>query len=48
LKESVALLNDGNRYKKVLTTIIKADKPFNSEKEKQKSLRSYKNGGQEN
>lgn len=48
LKESIALLNDENRYKKILTTIVKADKPFSSDKEKQKNLRSYKNGGQEN
>lgn len=48
LKESVTLLNDENRYKKILTTIVKADKPFNSDKEKQKNLRSYKSGGQEN
>jgi carboxyl-terminal processing protease len=48
LKESIALLNDENRYKKILTTIVKADKPFNADKEKQKNLRSYKSGGQEN
>ena len=48
LKESISLLNDDNRYKKILTTVIKADKPFNSDKEKQKNLRNYKSGGQEN
>jgi len=48
LKESIALLNDESHYKKVLTTIVKADKPFSTDKEKQKNLRSYKSGGQEN
>lgn len=48
LKESIALLNDENRYKKILTTVVKADKPFNSDKEKQKNLRNYKSGVQEN
>lgn len=48
LKESIALLNDESRYKKVLTTVVKADKPFSADKEKQKNLRSYKSGGQEN
>lgn len=48
LKESISLLNDENRYKKILTTVVKADKPFNSEKEKQKNLRNFKSGGQEN
>jgi carboxyl-terminal processing protease len=48
IKEGIALLNDGDRYKKILTTIVKSDKPFNTDKEKQKSLRNYKNGVQEN
>jgi carboxyl-terminal processing protease len=48
IKEGIALLNDGERYKKILTTIVKSDKPFNTEKDKQKSLRNYKNGVQEN
>lgn len=48
LKESIALLNDAPRYKKILTTIVKADKPLNSDKEKQKSLRTYRNDVEEN
>lgn len=48
LKESISLLNDENRYKKILTTVVKADKPFNGDKEKQKNLRNFKSGGQEN
>jgi carboxyl-terminal processing protease len=48
IKEGIVLLNDGERYKKILTTIVKSDKPFNTDKDKQKSLRNYKNGVQEN
>lgn len=48
IKEGIALLNDGERYKRILTTIVKSDKPFNADKDKQKSLRTYKNGVQEN
>jgi carboxyl-terminal processing protease len=48
IKEGIALLNDSERYKKILTTVVKSDKPFNTEKDKQKSLRNYKNGVQEN
>jgi carboxyl-terminal processing protease len=48
IKEGIALLNDTERYKKILTTVIKSDKPFNTDKDKQKSLRNYKNGVQEN
>ncbi|HET6225672.1 MAG TPA: S41 family peptidase [Bacteroidia bacterium] len=48
LKESIALLNDQELYKKILTTIIKANKPFNTDKEKQKNLRTYKDNDEEN
>jgi carboxyl-terminal processing protease len=48
IKEGIALLNDTERYKKILTTVVKSDKPFNTDKDKQKSLRNYKNGVQEN
>lgn len=48
LKEGIALLNDMERYKKILTTIVKADKPFNNDKDKQKNLRTYKDNGEEN
>jgi|APLak6261678615_1056124.scaffolds.fasta_scaffold00090_23 carboxyl-terminal processing protease len=34
LKEAIALLNDMDKYKKVLTTITKADKPFYNDKPK--------------
>jgi carboxyl-terminal processing protease len=34
LKEAIALLNDTDKYKKVLTTIAKADKPFYNDKQK--------------
>ncbi|HRG54129.1 MAG TPA: S41 family peptidase [Bacteroidia bacterium] len=48
LKEGIALLNDQERYKKILTTIVKTDKPLNTDKEKQKNLRTYKDSGDEN
>lgn len=36
LKEALSLLSDSNRYNKILTTIVKAEKPLNkSDKEKQ-------------
>jgi carboxyl-terminal processing protease len=47
LKEGIALLNDQERYKKILTTIVKTDKPLNTDKEKQKNLRTYKDSGDE-
>ena len=48
LKEGIALLNDQDRYKKILTTVVKADKPLNTDKDKQKNLRTYKDNGDEN
>ena len=48
IKEGIALLSEEGKYRSILTTIVKADKPFNNEKEKQKSLRSYKSGVEEN
>ncbi len=48
IKEGIALLNDTEKYKKILTTIVKSDKPFNTDKDKQRSLRNYKSGVQEN
>lgn len=34
LKEAIAVLNDTDKYKKILTTINKAEKPFYNEKQK--------------
>lgn len=48
IKEGIALLNDEEKYKNILTTIVKSDKPFNGDKDKQRSLRNYKSGVQEN
>jgi carboxyl-terminal processing protease len=48
LKEAVALLKDQERYKKILTTIVKAEKPVLSpDKEKDKNLKGPK-GDMEN
>lgn len=48
LKEAMSLLNDSGRYKTILTTIVKSDKPFyNANKEKLRNLRKAK-GEQEN
>jgi carboxyl-terminal processing protease len=43
LKEAISVLNDSNRYKTILTTIIKSDKPFyNPNKEKLRNIRKTK------
>ena len=43
LKESMAVLNDADRYNKVLTTILKAEKPmYNPDKTKLKDLKKTK------
>jgi carboxyl-terminal processing protease len=43
LKEAVSVLNDSERYNKILTTIVKSEKPFYSEdKEKQRALKKLK------
>jgi carboxyl-terminal processing protease len=43
LKEAIAVLNDADRYKKILTTIVKADKPmYNPDKTKLKDLKKSK------
>lgn len=43
LKEAVALLNDKERYKTILTTIVKSEKPlYNADKDKHKNLRGPK------
>ncbi len=40
LKEAVSILNDKEQYKKILTTIVKSEKPFyNSDDEKRKNLK---------
>ena len=31
IKEAISILNDAERYRSVLTTIVKADKPFNAQ-----------------
>jgi len=36
LKEAISILNDADKYKKTLTTIAKAEKPFHNEKDKKK------------
>ncbi|MBL7884453.1 MAG: PDZ domain-containing protein, partial [Bacteroidia bacterium] len=36
LKEAISILNDAEKYKKTLTTITKAEKPFYNENEKKK------------
>lgn len=47
LKEAISILNDSDRYKKVLTTIVKADKPmYNPDKAKLKDSKKAK--GSEN
>ncbi|MGB3949020.1 MAG: S41 family peptidase [Bacteroidia bacterium] len=48
LKEALALLKDQERYKKILTTVVKAEKPlFIPDKEKEKNLKGP-NGDMEN
>jgi carboxyl-terminal processing protease len=43
LKEAVAILNDQDRYKKILTTIVKSEKPMHdADKSKLKDLKSSK------
>jgi carboxyl-terminal processing protease len=43
LTQAIALLNDSEKYKKVLTTIVKAEKPmFNPDKTKLKDLNKHK------
>ncbi|MDQ3046972.1 MAG: S41 family peptidase [Bacteroidota bacterium] len=48
LAEALSLLKDEGKYKSILTTIEKPDKPFNLEKDKQKNLKNNKAGTQEN
>lgn len=41
LKEALSVLNDPERYKKILTTIVKSEKPFyNMNEEKRKNLKN--------
>jgi carboxyl-terminal processing protease len=43
LKEALAVLSDNEKYKTILTTIVKSEKPLhNSDKEKSKNLRNAK------
>ncbi len=43
LKEALSLLNDSEHYKKILTTIVKSEKPFhNADDDKKKSLKNDK------
>ena len=45
LKEALAVLNDGNRYKNILTTIVKSEKPMhNVDKTKLSDLNNSTNG----
>ncbi len=45
LKEALSILNENERYQKILTTIVKSEKPFyNADKEKQKNLKRAKRG----
>jgi len=49
LKEAMAVLTDGEKYKKILTTIVKAEKPiYNVNKEKLKNLKEQNNNMKEN
>lgn len=41
LKEAMSILNDGERYKKILTTIVKSEKPF-YKADKEKNLKKAK------
>ncbi len=44
LKEALILLKDTERYKKILTSIVKTEKPFyKAEKEKRRNLKNSKN-----
>lgn len=48
LKEAITVLNDSDRYKKILTTIVKSEKPFyNQDEVKRKNLKSIE-GDEEN
>ena len=49
LKAALAVLNDSDRYKKILTTVVKAEKPINdSNKEKLKDVKEHSNNIKEN
>jgi carboxyl-terminal processing protease len=49
LKEALTVLNDGGRYTKILTTIVKAEKPiYNVNKDKLKDTKEPKNNLKEN
>lgn len=46
LKEAVAILNDSNRYNQILTTIVKAEKPFfDANKQKLEDMNKKKSEG---
>ncbi len=46
LKEALVLLSDSNKYSKILTTIVKAEKPFYDDKSKSGDLKKKSREGQ--
>lgn len=48
LKEALSVLNDSDRYKKILTTIVKSEKPFYKVEDDQRKNLKNNNGEEEN